>query len=119
MALQKIQSNLAVDAVLAVGTHVFSINPQRGPVWALVDDLGVGGTANLATTFDVRPFENIQTGTAPAQTFVASVPNVAWATGASANAKAQLQGPVTAVQVTVATQPVHVQIGYRGRRMGT
>lgn len=107
-----------VDALLAVGTHVFSINPSYGAVFAIVDNLALTGTANVEFTADDRPFADIQSGTAPAQTLNADVAKAAWFPAASTGAASGLSGRVTAVQITVATSAVHVQIVQRDRSLG-
>ena len=119
MPIQGNSGNLAVDDTLAVGTHVFSVNPNKGAVFAIVDDLGAGGTANIAFTMDPRDISVIATGTPPAQTFAATVAHADWFLGAVAQGAAGLSGRVTAVEITIATQPVKVQIGYRTRALGS
>jgi len=65
------------------------------------------GTVNLAFTFDQGGLADLATGTAPAQTFPATVNSQVWATGATAAGAEKLEGPVRAIQITVAATAVN------------
>ncbi len=88
---------------LAVGTHVFLL-PGRKSVQAQVVSTG---TVNLAFTMDNGGLADLATGTAPAQTFPATVNSQVWATGATAAGAEKLEGPVRAIQITVAGTAVN------------
>lgn len=102
----------AVNEVLAVGTHVFEMPAHRGAVYVVADTAagGGGGTVNVEYTFDDRPTSDIFSGTNPAGVFASDVASVAWSLGAVARGAETLEGPVTAVKVTIAVGTVKVTI---------
>lgn len=84
---------------LAVGTHVFEVAALRR-LTIMVDSSA--GTANIEYTYD--PDRTLDDGVAaPSTGFASGVVSQTWATGASGGAVETLEGPVTAVRVTVAT----------------
>lgn len=96
---------------LAIGTHVFMVRSQSHPpagtnhIHVMVES--TGGTVDIDYTFDPGFIEDLATGTAPAQTFASGVLSQTWSTGPSADAEEQIGGPVTAVQITIATAAVN------------
>lgn len=95
---------------LAIGTHVFMVNSGRkhdvagNHVHVMV--ASTGGTVAVDYTWDRGHIEDLATGTAPAQTFPATV-NSLEGLAATASGEAQISGPVTAVQITIATAAVN------------
>lgn len=96
---------------LAIGTHVFLVTshgqPPAGTNHIHVMAESTGGTVNVAYTFDIGDLTVLATGAAPAQTFPATVNSEVWTTGATADGVERIAGPVTAVQVTIATAAVN------------
>lgn len=96
---------------LAVGTHVFLVSSQSIPpsgtnhLHVMVES--TGGTVDVDFTLDPGDITDLATGTAPAQTFQTTVNAQTWTTGPSASAVERIIGPVTAVQITIATAAVN------------
>lgn len=84
---------------LAVGTHVIEVRALRR-LTIMVSS--AAGTANIDYTYDTDRV--LDDGVAaPSTDFAAGIVNQPWATGASAGAVETLEGPVTAVKITVVT----------------
>ncbi len=89
---------------LAVGTHVIEVQPKANLTVVVTS---ASGTANIAYTFD--PERPLDDGVAaPSTAFATGVISRTWETGASASAQETLDGPITAVLVTVAVDVASV-----------
>lgn len=101
-----------VNEVLAIGTHVFATPDYRGAVYIVADTAagGGGGTILVEYTYDDRDADVILTGTNPAGLFASDVASNEWTLGAVAKGSETLEGPVTAIKVTIAGGTVKVTV---------
>ena len=82
---------------LATGTHVVLIRAETA---LYVMATNAGGTVNVAFTYDD---DVVVSGAPGSQTFPASVNQIDWTTGAVASGFEKIEGPVRAVEITIAT----------------
>lgn len=90
---------------LAIGTHVFMVWPDSPDLHIIAES--TGGTVDIDYTYDPGHIEDLATGTAPTQTFAAGVNSQNWSTGATASGTESIAGPISAVQITIATAAVN------------
>lgn len=92
---------------LAVGTHVFTVRVPEALMTLAVTS--ASGTANIEYTYDPeRPlFDGVA---APNADWAAGIIAREWETGATADGQETIEGPVTAIKVTVATAPATVVV---------
>lgn len=84
---------------LAIGTHVVAVKAKAN-LTVVVES--ASGTANIQYTFD--PERPLDDGVAaPSTGFATGVVARTWSTGATDDAQETLDGPITAVRITVAT----------------
>jgi hypothetical protein len=104
------RNRAVVNDTLAVGTHVFMTPAYRGALYGVVDTLGQGGTALIEYTFDDRDKDVILSGTNPAGVFAADVASAEWNLGVVARGAETLEGPITAIKITIAVGTVRVVV---------
>jgi hypothetical protein len=101
-----------VNEVLAIGTHVFATPDHRGAIYIGADTAagGGGGTLLVEFTYDDRDKDIILTGTNPAGDFAADVASDEWKLGVVAKGSETIEGPISAIKVTVAGGTVKVTV---------